>query len=177
MGASGLVCAFEFNPICVSCLQATLKEAGHTNGMVIPIAIGAVDGTLDATINYGSTALGITSVSSFFGRKVGAPLTVPCLRLDTAIEQFSLRPPDFIKIDVEGAEALVVAGMVGTLGRHRPVLLFELHGRGAAQATLERLEPFRYAIEDLGSSRRADSAERFMEGMPDRPVQVLCVPR
>ncbi|MEO8481866.1 MAG: FkbM family methyltransferase [Acidobacteriota bacterium] len=176
-GASGMVYAFEFNPVCVTCLQATLKEAHYRNGVVIPVAIGRSDGTLDATINYGSTAVGITAVSGFFAAKVGAPVTVPCLRLDTAIERFSLRPPDFVKVDVEGAEAMVVEGMEQTLARHRPILLFELHGRGAAQATLQRLEPFRYTFEDLDSARRADSAVRFMEGLPERPVQVICVPR
>ncbi len=36
-------------------------------------------------------------------------------------------PPDVIKIDVEGAEAMVLAGMAGLLRSHRPHLLLELH--------------------------------------------------
>jgi FkbM family methyltransferase len=38
--------------------------------------------------------------------------------------------PDFIKIDVEGAELAVLEGALGTLVRHRPVVAFE-HGRAA----------------------------------------------
>jgi hypothetical protein len=34
-------------------------------------------------------------------------------------------PPDFIKIDVEGAERLVLAGAQETLRSHRPLVLFE----------------------------------------------------
>ena len=177
VGSAGYVYGFELNPVCVHFLQATVRGAGHTNCSIFPVALGDTDGSLMATINYGSTAIGITSVSPFFAAKLGCQVTVPCLRLDGLIERFSPRPPDFIKIDVEGAEAMVVTGMEETLARLRPILLIELHGRGAAQATLERLERFQYTIEDLQSSRRADGAARFMEGLPDRPVQVLCLPR
>jgi FkbM family methyltransferase len=39
--------------------------------------------------------------------------------------------PALIKIDVEGAEQLVIEGAMETLERHRPIVLFE-HGRGAS---------------------------------------------
>ncbi len=37
-------------------------------------------------------------------------------------------PPGFIKIDVEGAECLVLAGGLRTISVYRPALLIELHG-------------------------------------------------
>jgi FkbM family methyltransferase len=55
-------------------------------------------------------------------------LTVTTERLDDALpEEFE---PALIKIDVEGAELLVMRGAVETLRRHRPVVIFE-HGIGA----------------------------------------------
>lgn len=177
VGPAGFVYSFELNPVCVHFLQATVRGAGHTNCSIFPVALGEADGSLTATINYGSTALGITSESAFFAAKLGCHVTVPCVRLDRVVEQFATRAPDFIKIDVEGAEAMVVTGMEGTLARHRPVLLLELHGRGAALATLARLDRFGYTIEDLESSRRADESAAFLDGLPDRPIQVLCLPR
>jgi FkbM family methyltransferase len=39
--------------------------------------------------------------------------------------------PTLIKIDVEGAEALVIEGAIQTLKRHRPIVLFEF-GKGAS---------------------------------------------
>ncbi len=54
----------------------------------------------------------------------------------TEIEVFSLddfvfdrnhRPPDFIKVDVEGAESKVLFGARRLLETHRPVLLIDLH--------------------------------------------------
>jgi FkbM family methyltransferase len=41
--------------------------------------------------------------------------------------------PHVIKIDVEGAEQQVFEGALGTLRRHRPIVIFE-HGTGSAEA-------------------------------------------
>ncbi|HEX2681064.1 MAG TPA: FkbM family methyltransferase [Candidatus Dormibacteraeota bacterium] len=45
-------------------------------------------------------------------------------------------PPDYvptlIKIDVEGAEQLVIEGAAATIKRHRPTIVFE-HGKGASE--------------------------------------------
>jgi FkbM family methyltransferase len=57
-------------------------------------------------------------------------LTVRTERLDDALpEGFE---PSLIKIDVEGAELLVLHGAVETLREHRPVVIFE-HGIGASE--------------------------------------------
>jgi FkbM family methyltransferase len=50
-------------------------------------------------------------------------------RLDDALSKGYA--PDFIKVDVEGAEQEVFEGALATLRRHRPLIVFE-HGPGAA---------------------------------------------
>jgi FkbM family methyltransferase len=56
------------------------------------------------------------------------PLTVRLETLDEVLgDDYA---PDFIKIDVEGAELAVLDGALSTLTRHRPVVAFE-HGRAA----------------------------------------------
>jgi FkbM family methyltransferase len=49
-------------------------------------------------------------------------IDVPTYRLDDLVGD---RVPAVIKIDVEGAEALVIAGASKTLGRHKPTLIME----------------------------------------------------
>ncbi|MDQ8046740.1 MAG: FkbM family methyltransferase [Solirubrobacteraceae bacterium] len=56
-------------------------------------------------------------------------LTVKTQRLDTLVEQHGLKPR-LIKIDVEGAELLVLRGARKTIAEHRPVILVE-HGSAA----------------------------------------------
>lgn len=47
--------------------------------------------------------------------------------MDTYIEKFNIAPPDFIKMDVEGAEMDVLKGMENTLKTHHPTMLIETH--------------------------------------------------
>jgi FkbM family methyltransferase len=56
-------------------------------------------------------------------------ITVTLEKLDDALPQGYV--PSLIKIDVEGAELLVMRGAAETLARHRPFVIFE-HGIGGA---------------------------------------------
>jgi FkbM family methyltransferase len=57
-------------------------------------------------------------------------LSVSVQRLDDALD--AGYAPDLVKIDVEGAEGLVLRGAQATLERHRPIVVFE-HGAHAAR--------------------------------------------
>ena len=43
--------------------------------------------------------------------------------------------PDLIKIDVEGAERLVIEGAINTISKHKPIVVFE-HGKGEQSITI-----------------------------------------
>ena len=58
-------------------------------------------------------------------------IEVPVEDLDSSLPTDYV--PALIKIDVEGAELEVLRGAIGTISRHKPVVVFE-HGKGAAPA-------------------------------------------
>jgi FkbM family methyltransferase len=57
-------------------------------------------------------------------------------------------PPAVIKIDVEGAEARVIAGARDTLAAHKPSLLIEIHSEEAGAAVAAAL-PVPYLFENI----------------------------
>jgi len=56
---------------------------------------------------------------------------VPTLTLDTVLESFS--SPDFIKIDVEGAECMVIQGATRIFSEIRPIFYIEVGKESSAQ--------------------------------------------
>ncbi len=59
------------------------------------------------------------------------------------------RPPNVVKVDVEGGEVEVLHGAQATLLKHRPRLLIEAHSMDAVPVTSEFLERFGYTIRRL----------------------------
>jgi FkbM family methyltransferase len=57
--------------------------------------------------------------------------------------------PDVIKIDVEGAEVMVLRGARETLARHRPLVFCEIHPT-QMEAVGSSLEEFRSVVDDVG---------------------------
>jgi FkbM family methyltransferase len=76
---------------------------------------------------------------SWYSDEGYARTPVRIARLDTLVDEDGLPPPSILKIDVEGAEHVVLAGARRTLRRHRPVVLVELHGDTAGARRAERL--------------------------------------
>jgi hypothetical protein len=76
--------------------------------------------------------------------------------------------PDLIKIDVEGAELIVVEGMRETLRSIQPLLLCELHDTQGAYGEFVDSIDYRARVIDGESSELADA---------DRNVHTLAWPR
>ncbi len=60
-------------------------------------------------------------------RKVSESIGVNGDTVDNLVRNFKLNP-GFIKIDVEGAEYLVLKGAVNTIHTYHPFIVFELNG-------------------------------------------------
>src|SRR5262249_11526871 len=81
-----------------------------------------------------------------------ASITVPIRRLDSLVGQAILPAPNVIKIDVEGAELLVLRGALQLLRQHRPRLLIEAHSPDLARDCITVLESLGSRISAVGES-------------------------
>jgi len=91
----------------------------------------------------------VDSGEASVGRKLYGlpPLTerVRVARLDTLVASGELPPPRVMKIDVEGAETLVLDGAEQVLRDHHPELAIELHSIDKSAHVLNVLERHGYA--------------------------------
>jgi FkbM family methyltransferase len=172
IGAEGWLYAVEPNPLCVYFLRANLEHARLKNFTILPVALSNRRCECSFSINYGSSLIGVGGDSNVAG-KPGHQIRVEGESLDRLIATFGLRKPDFIKLDVEGAEASAVAGMMETLERSRPNFMIELHGREAGSATLRRLAGLGYEYLLSSTGTRYRTADALLDSLPEACVQVI----
>jgi FkbM family methyltransferase len=78
--------------------------------------------------------------------------TVETCTMDSFVFDGLNKPPDFVKIDVEGAEELVIKGALQTFRTFYPRILLEIHGPKNAEKTWARLAPLRYEWRHIDAS-------------------------
>jgi FkbM family methyltransferase len=153
-GDDGVVEAFEPVPASAAALRRNAQLNAFTSVRVHEVAVADGDrtGTLLVT--------GQPSCSHLADRgrhpDTRAEIRVPVVALDTLVARGDLRAPDVVKIDVEGSELAVVAGMREILRRSRPVLVCELHATNREFAAL--MADAGYAIENLDGPRPVEDA-------------------
>jgi FkbM family methyltransferase len=151
---AGRVVAFEPMPDNRSLLSENVALAGIGDRVtLLPMALADEDGSATFQVDDVQSASGtldkVTGGEPCVGRRnLGlGPRTaqVLCRRLDTVIPERGLPVPDVIKIDVEGAEALLLRGAGRLLREHSPKLLIELHGVTEIREVLGLLDDLGYA--------------------------------
>jgi FkbM family methyltransferase len=126
VGSNGKVIAFEPIPLNFRILSENIELNHCKNIRAVDKAVsdrsGRCEGAPPVETNSGSFSL---------IKKEGAPtIAVDAISLDDFLKDWDC-PIDFIEIDVEGAEGLVIEGARKTIESYRPILLVEIHHFGA----------------------------------------------
>jgi FkbM family methyltransferase len=91
---------------------------------------------------------GVGSSTSFVSQDPGAGTWLPCTRLDDLYAREGLRPPEFIKVDVENHGAEALSGAPGILAGH-PHILMSFHSEQELAGSRKILEPLGYRVISL----------------------------
>ncbi len=129
VGPSGHVIAIEPNPETIQRLRDNIRASGASIITVQPVACYDSEATLDLYSAPRSNT-GESSISRINASQEGPILTsyrVRARSLDTIITEMGVSRVDVIKIDVEGAELMVLKGAMETLAKYRPFLVVELN--------------------------------------------------
>lgn len=86
-------------------------------------------------------------------------LEVPAVTLDAWLARSGGPPPKIIKIDTEGAEALVLVGAASVIQSARPRIYPALHGEARAEACARLLGQWRYDWKTVDGSPVETAAE------------------
>jgi FkbM family methyltransferase len=111
--------AFEPNPGPLKTLQSMFSA--NSRCVVHPFGLGDQDQTVAMNLSTAGSLVG--SMARDFHE--GMQIQVPVRRGDAVLRDLRLSAPQVIKIDVEGYEPSVFAGLAETIAEHRPILAFE----------------------------------------------------
>lgn len=127
LAPGGRVFAFEPGAANLRFLRRHLELNGIANVEVLPALVGETDGEVAFYEQQGPT--GQNSVAL---RKKSPELYSETRRPQVALDEFCKArglAPDVIKIDVEGAELMVLRGAKAVLAQHRPLIFLSVHPR------------------------------------------------
>lgn len=137
---TGRVIAFEPLPRNVLLLREHIRLNDIKNAQVFPVAVADYSGT--TTFAEGA------SVSQGYISSHG-DLIVHVVSLDELVAEQAIPLPNYIKIDVEGAEMLVLTGAQKTLSQAQPTIFLATHGRDIHQQCCTFLEEIGYELSAL----------------------------
>jgi FkbM family methyltransferase len=147
VGPVGRCIAFDPSPENYASVVEQLALNRLTNCQAACTAIGPHDGT--AVFSSESPGASTGHLGDSMMGELQTKVTVTTL--DTACEQFAL--PDFIKMDIEGAEVEALRGAQRLLSETRPSWLIELHGAECERGVRQILCGAGYEFQGLDGRR------------------------
>jgi FkbM family methyltransferase len=171
VGPQGRVYAFEPIPQNLVTLRHNIELNGLTNVVIVEKALSSSTGTAEMFVSpwsaFHSLNVDGATKQDNHGSEAGE-ISVETVTLDEFVQGDDVRTPDLLKIDVEGAELIVVEGMRETLRSAQPLLLCELHDTKLGYEAFVDSIDYRARVIDGDSPELADA---------DRNVHTIAWPR
>lgn len=150
VGPDGRVFAFEPMPRNLFYLKEHLRLNHVTNVTLIEAAV----------LDYCGETLFDLGPNGFMGHVASeGQLQVKVVRLDELVSRGEIPPPDYVKIDVEGAEMLVLLGAQSMLADSHPTLFLATHDSDIHQRCCQFLESLGYQLQAIDGKTIEQSDE------------------
>jgi FkbM family methyltransferase len=158
MGVSGAsrVIIFEPLPENGDRIRRLIELNPSLNIELVAGAVGAQDGTANFTV-MDATSMGKLS-NSPFQNDAGSEtsISVSVFSIDSWCDRNECPSPGLMKIDVEGAEMIVLKGAQRTLQKSHPRLFIESHSRELTAEVTSFLTDFGYTLKTLETGTAPD---------------------
>ena len=141
VGNTGKVFAFEPLPENIAEIEKNSTLNGISNIKVVRAAVSDKDGTATFYLGRYNKQGSIVGIGSQTGQEVEVRL----ITLKTFIEKEKIKP-DFVKIDIEGAESSALAGFGSLIEQCKPVFFIELHTPEQDEKVGKILQQYNYDV-------------------------------
>jgi len=150
---NGKVFSFEPLPANVSYLRRHLSMNAANNVQVLELALWN---------GIGTSFFEAEETGAMGHLKDRGSCTVSTTTLDHLLQQQRIAPPDYIKMDIEGAEFNALLGARNCFATHRPTLFLATHSRELTQDCSELLCSWGFELASIGeaSEERAEILAR-----------------
>jgi len=150
VGPEGQVVAFEPDPVAFARLERHVRMNELSQVRLRNEAASEKTGTGALIARHG---LG-SSFSHFQYEDeappaAGAAISVATVVPDDLVAAGEIRPPDLIKVDVQGHGAKALRGSIRSIRARMPIIVFSSHSRWELEETRDLLEPLGYGISTL----------------------------
>ena len=156
--------------VCAALARNVTQNHLDSRVTILNVAFGDTNGTVCFHEAEDST-MGSLAVDGYHGQ-AGKVIQVKCRTLDSIVEELNLEP-DFVKIDVEGFEHIVLRGASRTLSKFHPRIVLEANLGDPGTAMSEILSKYGYEFHNITAS----GLEKRSEIIPAETCHNwLCVP-
>jgi FkbM family methyltransferase len=149
-GSEGAVYSFEPLPRNVEHLQRHVELNDCRNVEIWPVAVGNEEGRRRFDPADGASTGRLSD---------GGSLEVETVAIDSLVESGRIKPPNMLKIDIEGGETDMLRGAERTLRRLGPTIFLAAHGSQNRTDCLTILSALGYTLSAIGSRDLANADE------------------